>query len=91
MKRLLVVADLFDLKLKKQAVYGGDKFALPKNHQAAVVVPKGGSCCANCKYSEMQDGGPHCHNSYFMDWNNGNSRLPVDDPEAYCSDWWESK
>lgn len=87
-KKLNVLADHF---LKNAAgEYGGKgEFQLPDNHTAGVKVPKGGSCCANCKYGEMKDDGPHCNNKYWVEWNGGNSRLPVDDPETYCSDWWE--
>lgn len=79
--------------LLKTAVdgYGGASFELPPNHSAGLVVPKGGSSCANCKYGDSRTDGPHCTSSYWVRWHNGNSRLPVDDPETYCSDFWEPK
>ena len=31
--------------------YGGEgPMVLPPNHKAGLKVPKGGSCCANCKW-----------------------------------------
>lgn len=75
---------------KDQSNYGGKgKFSLPTTHIAGMKVPYGGSCCANCKFLEMKDDGPHCKNSYWVEWNGGESRLPVDDPKEYCSDWYE--
>ena len=91
MRKLTILADQFENKLKKIAEYGGSKFELPATHKAAMVVPKGGSSCANCQFSEMKEDGPHCNNHYFVQWNSGKSRLPVDDPTTYCSDWFEAK
>lgn len=72
--------------------YGGKgKFHLPTNHIAGVIVPKGGSMCGNCKFGDMRDDGPHCTSTYWVEWNGGESRLPVDDPTTFCSDWWEPK
>ena len=68
---------------------GKGPFVLPPHHVAGMVVPRGGSSCANCKFARMRDDGPHCDNIYWIEWNGGNSRLPVDDPRRYCSDWWE--
>lgn len=71
--------------------YGGEVFDLPESHKAGMKVPKGGSSCANCKFSEMKEDGPHCHSEYWVRWNGGETRLPVDDPETYCSDFWEAR
>lgn len=77
---------------EKKSEYGGEgPFELPDDHVAGVKVPKGGSSCASCRYGEAKDDGPHCTNTYWVAWNGGESRLPVDDPETYCSDWWEEK
>lgn len=64
-------------------------FQLPAGHQPGMTVPKGGSCCANCKYSEVRADGPYCTNTYFVEWH-GEAKLPAPADE-YCSDWWEPK
>jgi hypothetical protein len=66
-------------------MYGGDKYNLPANHRAGMVVPKGGSCCANCRFL----GADHktCDNKNFIEWNGGDNKLPAKD-ENYCSDWY---
>lgn len=56
----------------------------PKDHEAAMRVPKGGSSCASCEYLEGTD---KCNNKYFIKWN-GNNKLPIPADE-YCSDWYE--
>lgn len=67
------------------------KISYPKDHKPGLIVPKGGSCCANCHYlSIAKDGSPHCGQANFIIWN-GSTRIPVDDPEEYCSDWYEQK
>jgi hypothetical protein len=69
--------------------YGGKgKFELPADHQAGMKVPHGGSSCANCKFLRMEQDGPHCEASYFVQWNGGNDKIPTDNPEEYCSDWF---
>ena len=93
-KKLIVLANNFAIKLaaEEKGEYGGKgPFELPDNHKAGMIVPKGGSCCANCKFMEMRKDGPHCTASYWVQWNGGDSRLPVDDPETYCSDFWMPK
>ena len=35
--------------------FGGGKYKLPKNHQPAMQVPHGGSCCANCRFFENDE------------------------------------
>jgi len=65
---------------------------LPPNHHAAMRVPKGGSCCANCEY--LGDDKKSCRNDYFIKWDGGkekpadSDRLPYPADE-YCSDWYE--
>lgn len=64
-------------------------FVLPAYHEPGVRVPHGGSSCANCKYLRLvRNGEPHCWEPHFATWNGG-TRLPVDDPNEYCSDWWQ--
>lgn len=71
----------------------GRLFVLPPNHLPAMVVPHGGSSCANCKYVYYPAsrgtslGQPHCKDPGFVIWNRG-TRLPVDDARDYCSDWY---
>jgi hypothetical protein len=75
---------------KNHGEYGGKgEFKLPSNHKAGVIVPKGGSCCANCEYFYKEKGELRCGNKYWIKWNGGDDKLPVDDPETYCSDFWE--
>lgn len=76
----------------KQGEYGGKgKFELPSDHKAGMKVPYGGSSCANCKFLRMEEDGPHCEASYFVQWNGGNDKIPTDDPKSYCSDWFMPK
>ena len=60
------------------------RFELPPDHKPGMRVPKGGSCCANCKYYE---GKKRCGNEYFQQWR-GTDAIPAP-PEEYCSDWFE--
>jgi hypothetical protein len=73
--------------------FGGGRgpFILPDTHVAGMRVPKGGSSCANCRFARKLKDGPHCMNTYWITWNGGQSRLPVDDPSTYCSDWYEPR
>lgn len=91
-KQLFVLAQKFQQLTNSQEKnqYGGCEFVLPDTHQAGLIVPKGGSNCGNCKFGEMREDGPHCNNEHWIAWNCGESRLPVDDPTTYCSDWWIS-
>lgn len=63
-------------------------FILPRDHVPAIRVPQGGSSCANCAWAQVRPDGPHCVEPRFALWNKG-TRLPVDDPSTYCSDWYE--
>lgn len=73
----------------KEEFGGSGKFELPDNHQAGMIVPKGGSSCATCKYFSEKNGENHCGNTYWIQWNGGDTRIPIDDPTTYCSDWYE--
>jgi hypothetical protein len=67
--------------------YGGmGEFILPDDHKAGMVVPKGGSSCANCRFASTD--GKHCLNVYWVEWNGGNPAIPAPADE-YCSDWYE--
>lgn len=63
----------------------GGNFELPTNHQPFIKVPKGGSCCANCKFLTFDK--KSCGNKYFIQWY-GKAELPQPIDE-YCSDWYE--
>lgn len=86
------------LVLQKAAEYGGPgPHMLPRDHTPGVVTPMGGSSCANCKYAESRDDGPHCTNKMYQKWA-GTSELidpstkkRVMNADTYCSDWWEPK
>jgi hypothetical protein len=68
--------------------YGGPgKLVLPSNHIAGLKVPKGGSCCANCKWWNKKE--QICTNTYYSDWAQTN-KIPYS-PLEFCSDWWEPK
>lgn len=70
----------------KSGEYGGKgKFELPKNHVAGMRVPKGGSSCASCKFLMDKN---HCSNTYWIEWNGGDTKLPYPADE-YCSDFYE--
>jgi len=59
----------------------------PASHEAGMRVPKGGSSCAKCRF--LGRDGKTCDNYYWVEWNNGNNKLPAPADE-YCSDWYES-
>jgi hypothetical protein len=59
----------------------------PEDHKPGMKVPLGGSNCGNCLYWDGSD----CENEYYRKWNNGSGKIPVDNPEGYCSDWWTPK
>jgi hypothetical protein len=89
---LMVVSNFLEEKLKIYAEtgeYGGKgKFELPDSHKAAIQVPKGGSCCQNCRFVDAQNHA--CKNTYYIQWNGGDDKLPDLPLDEICSDWWES-
>lgn len=64
---------------------------LPKDHEPAIKVPKGGSSCASCKYFNKDGGGEHgtCEAEGFHKFY-GKKEIPVPADE-FCSDWYEPK
>lgn len=56
----------------------------PKDHQPGMIVPKGGSMCANCEYWEKK--GNLCNNKYWKEWAE-TEKIPVK-ADRYCCDWW---
>jgi len=72
----------------EKAFGGVGPFFLPDEHVAGMRVPKGGSCCANCKFgSTGEDDTSRCVEPNFVAWNGGDE-LPAPADE-YCSDWWQ--
>lgn len=65
---------------------GRGPLKLPKTHVAGIKVPKGGSCCANCRFVSAD--GKECANVFWVEWNGGDTKLP-EPADEYCSDWWE--
>ena len=66
--------------------YGGPgEMILPPNHKAGLQVPKGGSCCANCKWWSQEK--QICTSTYYSDWA-GTNQIPYAADE-YCTNWWE--
>ena len=57
----------------------------PPDHQPGMQVPKGGSCCANCRY--LGGDQTSCTSPYFQKWH-GSAEIPAPIDE-FCSDWWE--
>jgi hypothetical protein len=64
---------------------GPGKMILPKGHKAGLRVPKGGSCCANCKYWDAD--AEVCNSDYYVKWA-GTNTIPYPANE-YCTNWWE--
>lgn len=87
-KRLRVLAENFAAKLAEmENKYGGKgPFELPNNHKAALQVPKGGSCCANCKFVDAEK--HECKSPYYIKWNGNDPALPDLPLDEICSDWW---
>ena len=65
--------------------YGGGTYEVPENHKAGLRVPKGGSCCATCKYWNKEE--EICTNTYYETWA-GTNKIPFAANE-YCTDWYE--
>jgi hypothetical protein len=55
----------------------------PKDHPLGMVVPKGGSDCAKCKFLVDET---HCREPHFRQWNGG-PELPAPADE-YCCDFF---
>lgn len=78
------------IDLLKEA-YGGGEYEVPSDHLAAMKVPNGGACCTNCEYWAKGKNGEEgkCLNKMYEKWA-GTASIP-EDPNEYCSDWWEPK
>jgi hypothetical protein len=67
--------------------YGGKgPFELPPDHVAAIQVPKGGACCAKCKFVDVANHA--CLEPNYVNWNGGDSALPDLPLDEICSDWF---
>lgn len=96
--KLKVLADRLEDKLQNKepeksaadGEFGGKgKFELPPTHKAAMQVTKGGSCCKNCKFVDVENHA--CLNEYYIQWNGGSGKLPNLPLDEICSDWWEGE
>lgn len=58
----------------------------PPDHQVGMIVPKGGSSCAKCKYVQW----PYCKEEKFIEWN-GSNKIPAKAADEYCCDFFEAK
>jgi hypothetical protein len=76
----------WQLKQQLKEEYGGPgPMELPDSHRAGLKVPKGGSCCANCKWWNKEE--QVCTSTYYAKWADTNTiPYPADE---YCTNWWE--
>ena len=70
--------------MAKIKVKGKGKITYPADHKLGMVVPKGGSNCAKCKFWDGED----CENKLFRQWN-GSGEIPGE-PTKYCCDFFKS-
>lgn len=66
---------------------GKGEVTFPRDHVAAMRVPKGGSSCSNCKYVDKE--AHACKNVHYVVWNGGDYKLPDYGLDEICSDWYE--
>lgn len=59
----------------------------PPDHKALLKVPKGGSCCANCRFVNVKE--HSCGSPHYARWNGGSHKLPNLPLDEMCSDWYE--
>lgn len=78
-----------DAEVKVEGFKAGGKGDLefPRDHIAAMRVPKGGSCCKNCKFVDAE--GHACKSAQYYSWNGGEAKLPDYGLDEICSDWYE--
>ncbi len=77
-----------DVTVEQLKAGGKGPLSFPRDHVAAVRVPKGGSCCKNCKYVDPE--AHACKSAHYVRWNGGESKLPADLAlDEICSDWYE--
>jgi len=64
----------------------------PKDHPVGMVVPKGGSSCAKCKF--VRNAGLECVQKDFAKWFGGENASDVTLPapaNEYCCDFFETR
>jgi len=68
------------------------KIEYPADHKPGMRVTKGGSMCTNCEYWIKEDNNKYgkCNNKYWLQWHDGDAKIPVPADE-YCCNWWEPK
>lgn len=76
-----------DVTLEEFRAGGKGKTTYPRDHVSAMRVPKGGSCCANCKYVDKE--AHACKSAHYRTWNGGDGKLPALPLDEICSDWYE--
>ncbi len=77
-----------DVTLEQFKAGGKGALSFPRDHVAALRVPKGGSSCANCKFVDVD--AHACKSAHYARWNGGSSALPKGlAADEICSDWWE--
>jgi hypothetical protein len=76
-----------DVTLDAFKAGGKGKTTYPRDHVAAMRVPKGGSNCSNCKYVDKE--AHACKSAHYRLWNGGDGKLPDYGLDEICSDWYE--
>ena len=72
----------------RAALSGGNGHpTYPDDHKPLLRVPRGGSCCANCKFVNVAK--HSCGSPHYARWNNGSHQLPNLPLDEMCSDWYE--
>lgn len=86
------IAIALDVARKARAAGGAvsprarSEAVLPPNHRLGMVVPRGGSSCAKCRFLATP---ATCGNAGFVKWNGG-PRLPAE-ADRYCCDLYEAR
>ncbi len=76
-----------EVKVEGFKAGGKGELSFPKDHVAGMRVPKGGSCCKNCKYVDVE--GHACKSAHYYAWNGDDPKLPDYGLDEICSDWYE--
>jgi len=62
----------------------------PKDHKPFTKSSKGFSCKVCEYFHEIGENEYECSSEYYQKWK-GSNKLEIDDPEKWCSDWFEEK
>jgi len=76
-----------DVMFEEFRAGGKGKTSFPRDHVAAMRVPKGGSSCKNCKFVDVD--AHACKSAHYVRWNGGDPKLPDFGLDEICSDWYE--